>query len=134
MNKTASPGRYCLGRRFFMGKKFGSFLAGAAAGAINGLFAAGGGMVLIPLLERTGAFTEKEVFSSSVVIILPICLVTLAVNAGFQELPWGTALPYLLGSLPGGVLAAILGRKIPVVWLHRLLGILILYGGIRYLC
>jgi uncharacterized membrane protein YfcA len=48
--------------------------------------------------------------------------------------PWSTALPYLLGSAIGGVAAGLWGKKIPVKWLHRLLGALILWGGIRYLC
>lgn len=117
-----------------MRKKWSVILAGAAAGAVNGLFSAGGGMVLVPLLERSGGFTEREIFSSSLVIILPICLVSLTIGAGGEPLPWKEALPYLLGSVPGGLLAAVLGRKIPVVWLHRLLGAMILYGGIRYLC
>lgn len=117
-----------------MRKKWSVFWSGAAAGAVNGLFAAGGGMVLVPLLERSGDFSEQEIFSSSLVIILPICLVTLTVSTGSHSLPWRDALPYLLGSIPGGLLAALIGRKIPVVWLHRLLGAMILYGGFRYLC
>ena len=115
-----------------MGRR--SVLAGAAAGAVNGLFAAGGGMVLVPLLEKSGAFSEREIFSSSIAIILPICIVTLTVSAAGQPLPWREALPYLPGSVIGGLLAAIYGKKIPVEWLHRLLGVMILYGGIRYLC
>lgn len=91
-------------------------------------------MVLVPLLERSGDFSPQEIFSSSLVIILPICLATLTISSGGQSLPWREALPYLLGSIPGGLLAALWGRKIPVVWLHRLLGAMILYGGIRYLC
>ena len=71
-----------------MGEKWRTFWAGAAAGVVNGLFAAGGGMVLVPLLERSGAFSEREIFSSSLVIILPICLVTLSISASGQPLPW----------------------------------------------
>lgn len=117
-----------------MREKWRIFWAGAAAGTVNGLFAAGGGMVLVPLLERSGGFSEDEIFSSSLAIILPICLVTLGISAGGESLPWSQALPYLLGSIPGGLLAAFFGRKIPVEWLHRLLGVMILYGGFRYLC
>ena len=43
-------------------------------------------------------------------------------------------LPYLIGSIPGGLLAMKLSGKVPVTWLHKTLGILILWGGIRYLC
>ena len=46
----------------------------------------------------------------------------------------GTAGTYLAGSAAGGFLAGIFGKKIPVLWLHRILGIFILWGGIRNLC
>lgn len=113
--------------------KVRSTLAGFAAGGVNGLFGAGGGMLLVPMLSGSGEFTETEVFSSSIVIILPICLVSLAIN-GRDGFYLAEALPYLLGSIPGGLLAGFFGHKIPVKWLHRFLGILILYGGVRYLC
>ena len=41
---------------------------------------------------------------------------------------------YLLGSVIGGLCAAVWGQKIPARWLHRGLGLLILWGGYRYLC
>ena len=113
--------------------KIRAALAGFAAGAVNGLFGAGGGMLLVPLLSSTGEYTETEVFSSSIVIILPICIISLIIN-GQDGLYLAHALPYLIGSIPGGLLAGSLGQKIPVVWLHRFLGVLILYGGVRYLC
>ena len=40
---------------------------------------------------------------------------------------------WLIGSTIGGILAGQFGKHIPVKWLHRGLGILILWGGIRYL-
>ncbi len=111
----------------------GMLLAGACAGAVAGLFGAGGGMVLVPLLSLFGSLEEEEVFPASVAVILPICIVSLAVTAWTGGLPWKQALPYLLGSAGGGVLAGVWGKKIPVTWLHRGLGILILWGGWRYL-
>lgn len=116
-----------------LGKKFRSLVAGAAAGAVNGLFGAGGGMVLVPMLSHGTEFDDCELFSSSVLIILPICLVSLGVSTGFQ-LPWNQAWPYLIGCIPGGILAAFLGKHIPLIWLHRFLGVMICYGGIKYLC
>lgn len=113
--------------------KLRSILAGGSAGAVNGLFGAGGGMILVPMLSGSPDFSEHEVFSSSIVIILPICIVSLIVNSG-GNLPWAEAWPFLLGGIPGGLLAGLFGRKIPVTWLHRFLGVLILYGGVRYLC
>ncbi len=113
---------------------WGICIAGIAAGAVNGLFGAGGGMVLVPLLTCLTQLDEDQIFPASVCIILPICITSLL--AGFPKagLPWNTAMPYLIGSAFGGVLAGCLGKKIPTLWLHRLLGALILWGGVRYLC
>lgn len=112
----------------------GAVLSGTLAGAVNGLFGAGGGMVLVPLLDRFTELEETEVFPASVSIILPICLVSLSITFQPATVPWDTALPYLWGSCAGGVAAGILGKKIPTLWLHRALGVLILWGGFRYLC
>ncbi len=108
-------------------------LAGILAGAINGLLGTGGGMVLVPLLTASGALSEEEIFPSSVAIILPMCAVSLAVSSTQMPLPWKDALPYLVGCIPAGLLAGLLGKKIPTKWLHRILGVIILWGGIRYL-
>lgn len=88
-------------------------------------------MILVPILSRCSEFTEEEVFASSIVIILPICIVSLLTSGG--EIPWMQALPYLVGGTVGGIIAVPLGKRIPTTVLHRLLGLLILYGGVRYL-
>ena len=112
-------------------RKFpGTLAAGLGAGAVNGLFGAGGGMVLVPLLGWLTDLEEEEIFASSLAIILPISLVSLASTA---TIPWADALPWLPGSALGGLAAGLWGKKIPVKWLHRGLGLLILWGGIRYL-
>lgn len=115
-------------------KIVGIALAGAGAGIINGLFGAGGGMILVPFLHLLTDLDDRDIFSSSIAIILPICLVSLSATALHHPLPWSDALPYLAGSVIGGWLAAKYGLRIPVLWLHRGLGILILWGGFRYLC
>ena len=107
--------------------------AGGAAGLINGLFGAGGGMVLVPLLGKRTGLNEQERFPASIAIIAPICIVSLLFSDG-SSIGFWQVLPYLVGSAVGGVAAGLWGRKIPTIWLHRVLGGLILWGGIRYLC
>ena len=111
----------------------GVIVSSVGAGALNGLFGAGGGMVLVPLMEKLTDIDEKYLFSSAVAILLPICIVSLIFADGWNAFSFMQALPYLAGSLLGGICAGIWGKRIPVLWLHRVLGILILWGGIRYL-
>ena len=116
-----------------MSSKMRISVAGCAAGIINGLFGAGGGMVLVPLLRNKTGIDAQAQFSASVAIMAPLCIVTLLFS-----FPWNITfrqiLPYLAGSIIGGIAAGIWGQKIPTVWLHRMLGAVILWGGIRYLC
>lgn len=114
-------------------KLAGPILAGFGAGAVNGLFGIGGGMVLIPLLTLLTDWEDEKIFASSLSIILPICLVTLTATALTGPLSWGDAIPYLIGSAVGGIAAGFLGRRIPVGLLHKALGLLIIWGGVRYL-
>ena len=114
--------------------KLGMVLSGACAGLVAGLFGAGGGLVLVPLLTLLTNVEEDKLFSSSISIILPICLTTIVVTAMSVGISFRPALPYLLGSVIGGLCAGKWGQKIPVCWLHRGLGLLILWGGYRYLC
>ena len=114
-------------------RRLAPWLNGAAAGSVNGLFGAGGGMVLLPLLSRTTDLKQHELFANSVCIILPVSLV----SAGVYLLRGGSfvsdAIPYLIGGVLGGAIAGLTLRKLPTKWLHRALGVFILWGGIRLL-
>ncbi len=113
---------------------WGLILSGLAAGAINGLLGAGGGMILVPLLGFFTDLKDQEIFSASLAIILPISLVSILVSAVNDSLFCDGVFPWLIGSAAGGILAGLTAKKIPTVWLHRGLGLLIIWGGIRYLC
>ena len=115
-------------------KTWGYALSGIAAGAVTGLFGAGGGMLLVPMMHTFTDIRDDELFPSSVCIILPICIVSLIMMQIGSVMPWKEAIPYLIGSTIGGIIAGLWGQKIPTLWLHRILGIMILWGGIRYLC
>jgi uncharacterized membrane protein YfcA len=86
------------------------------------------------LLNLTAKPTEESLFPTSVSIMLPISITTLCMDyLNYGSLPLGSAWPYMLGGGIGGILAGKWAKKIPTLYLHRGLGLLILWGGIRYL-
>lgn len=111
----------------------GAVIAGFAAGCVNGIFGGAGGMVLIPLMQLLTDVQEDSLFPVSVGVMLPVCVLSLWIASRSAPLPWSDAAPYLMGSVVGGVLCGVFGKRIPTLWLHRIFGILILWGGIRYL-
>ena len=113
--------------------QLGAILAGLLAGIVNGIFGGAGGMVLIPALGMWTNARQEELFPISVSVMIPVCALSLVLSARTAPLPWADALPYLLGSAAGGIGAGILGRRIPTLWLHRIFGLMLLWGGIRYL-
>jgi uncharacterized membrane protein YfcA len=115
------------------GQKIKCAVTGAAAGLANGFFGAGGGMLLTPLLRRWVGLEQREALATSLAVIFPLCVVSAAVDYCRGALDPAGALPYLLGGLAGGFLGGRIFIKIPVKWLHRLMGAVILYGGIRTL-
>lgn len=106
-------------------------LSGAAAGLINGLLGAGGGMVLVPLLTRWCGLEDKHAFATAISIMLPLSIVSLIVYSTGAPLPLPDAWPYLAGGVIGGVIGGVLFKKISANLLHKLLGAFILWGGIQ---
>ena len=81
-------------------------LTGAAAGAVNGLFGAGGGMLLLPLLHRLTDLREHEAFACSVCTMLPLSVVSLVVY-------WLRGGEFLTVAAPRARRADRLGRTAP---------------------
>ncbi len=80
--------------------------AGAAAGAVNGIFGGGGGMIVVPLLAAAGGKPPLVAHATAILVILPVCLVSALVylwNGWFEP---ELFLAVSLGVLPGGVLGA----------------------------
>lgn len=114
-----------------MKKRYQYLIAGALAGIANGLFGAGGGLFLVPLFIRWIQLEEKRAFATSVAVILPLSIVSYVMFCIKGGNVWADAWPYLIGGVLGGLLSTKLFANISAVWLHRLFGILILYGAVK---
>ena len=90
-------------------------------------------MLMIPLFTRWVKMEERKAFSTSICVILPMCIVSSCIYLIRGNIDMSIAWPYLLGGLVGGSIGGHIFKKIPVNYLRRALGILIIYGGIRSL-
>lgn len=114
-----------------MSKRIRYLVSGGLAGLTNGLFGAGGGMLLVPLLSGWCALDQRAAFANSVAIIFPLSLVSAAIYWLHGALDLPAALPYLVGGAAGGWIAGRIFRQVKLLWLRRAFGLLILYGGVR---
>jgi uncharacterized membrane protein YfcA len=122
---------YCVYRGEIMQNKLKYALSGAAAGALNGVLGAGGGVALVPLLSYVIKLEPRKAFATSVFIILPISCVTAAVYFASGRVDFALAAPYLVGGFVGGIVAGKFFKKLPVVWLRRIFGAVLIVGGLR---
>lgn len=114
-----------------MDKKWKYGITGALAGMANGLFGSGGGLFLVPMLTRWTKLPEHKAFATSVGVILPLSAVSAAVYFFRGAMDFNAAWPYLIGGAIGGFLSGRVFRKVPVKWLRRGFGALMVYCGVR---
>ena len=101
-------------------KKLKFIVTGAAAGLLNGLFGAGGGMVVVPMLQRDGLPAQRA-HATSIAVILPLSIASslLYLTRGYIDLAAAARF------IPFG--------RIKTVWLHRIFGAIVLYSAVRLL-
>ncbi len=98
------------------------------SGIINGMFGSGGGTVALPMLKRV-VLSEKSAFQTVQMFILPLSILTLIT---YKKSNFINGLGYIcLGAFVGGVIGAILSKKIKVKYLKIIFGLIILYAGVK---
>ena len=113
-----------------MKKRFCAVLGGAAAGVINGMLGAAGGLIVVPVLRHAGCDTRRA-HATSVAVILPICVGSALAYRNGGWLDWADALPYLPGGLLGAWAGAALLPHIPSDALRRVFGLFMLWAAVR---
>ena len=107
-------------------------LCGVAVGAANSLFGGGGGMLAVPLLNKTG-YDEKTAHATAILVILPVSLFSFLLYyfRGFYE--YSVLIPTAIGVTAGGFLGAKLLGKMPTKTVNLVFAILqALAGGFLF--
>lgn len=107
------------------------FLLGLFSGILNGVFGAGGGLVVVPLLTKLG-LEQKKSHATSVSVILPLSIISAALyfknGVSFEpKLFWLTAPAGLVGAIIGAALL----KKINPLLIKRIFGVMIIISAVR---
>ncbi len=113
-------------------KVIGLLVAGVFIGVINGFFGGGGGMICVPALLFMG-LSNKKAQATAILIMLPISIASAIVyyTNGFIE--WEFVLYTAIGSVVGGVLGALLLKKLSNNVLKYIFALIVAGAGIRML-
>lgn len=111
--------------------RWGLILGGLAAGVINGLLGAGGGVILVFLLRAAlGPGAEsRDIYASALITTLPITLVSALRYGGAGALPLGEFLPLALPAVAGGIIGALLLDRIHPKITRRIFAALVIFSG-----
>lgn len=113
-------------------RKIKDLIAGFAMGILNALFGAGGGILTVEYLKRSGT-PLKNAHATSVAVILPLSFVSACIyffNGFFS-------VSDCLGYIPGGVIGAVAGafllKKMPDFYIKKLFAVFIIYASVKLL-
>lgn len=106
---------------------------GLAAGFLNGLLGAGGGIVIIWILEKAmGDITRdsRDIFANALAVMLPISAVSTITYAISGSLPTEDITRFVLPAILGGLFGAFLLDKISTAAVKTLFCFLVILSGI----
>lgn len=108
-------------------------LMGAIIGIINGLFGGGGGMICVPALIYLVSMPTKKAHATAIAIILPLCIVSAIMYLCFFDIKLDITAFTGIGVLAGGILGALLLKKIPNKVILILFALIMTAAGIKCL-
>ena len=121
--------------RFFSANpKFTRYLTGVIAGFLGGIFGSGGGIVTafaLRCLQKD--WEEKDRLAATLCTVLPsvaVAAVLYSLRGGF---PFASLLPMLPASVAGGILGALVSRRVKGELLRMLFAGMLLIGGVLLL-
>jgi uncharacterized membrane protein YfcA len=87
--------------------------AGAAAGSLSGLLGVGGGVLIVPALERASNLDLRSIQATSLAVMALVALSGVGAAAAHGQLPWALALPFAAGAVIGLMAGRRVGRHLP---------------------
>lgn len=108
-------------------------LIGFVAGIICGLFASGGGLILVPAFIYLLKMEDKKARGTAVFCILPMVIASSIFYYRQNYINWKIGIYCAIGGVIGGIIGTSLLRKIPTVYVRILFTIFLFYVSIKML-
>lgn len=112
---------------------FWLILSGLFIGFINGFWGGGGGMICVPILVNLLKLPEKKGHATTILIMLPLCIASFVVYLIRGSIDVKLAINVGIGFVVGGILGALILKKINNVALKFVFAIIIILGGVKLL-
>lgn len=106
-------------------------IIGIFAGVISGLFAAGGGMIVVPSLIHILKLEDAKARATSVFAILPMVIASGIFYYKNDYIDWNIGIKCAIGGIIGGAIGAKLLKKVSSKTLRILFIAFLLYTSIR---
>lgn len=87
-------------------------IVGVIAGFVSGLFAAGGGMIVVPALVHIFKLNEAEARATSIFAILPMVITSGLFYYNNNYVDWNIGIKCAIGGIIGGVIGSNLLKKV----------------------
>lgn len=106
-------------------------IIGLIAGVISGLFASGGGMIVVPALVYLLNVGEQKARATSLFVILPMVIASGIFYYKNDYIDWKIGILCAIGGMIGGYLGSKYLKKIPELYLKFFFAIFLIYVSIR---
>lgn len=108
-------------------------IAGALIGFVNGFCGGGGGMICVPILVNLLKLPDKKGHATTILIMLPLCITSFIVYLIKGGINVGLSINVGIGFIVGGILGAMLLKKINNVALQLIFAAVIIIAGVKLL-
>lgn len=105
---------------------------GIAVGVVNGIFGAGGGMLAVPILKKSG-LDQKTAHANAVAVILPITVVSMVFYLVNNNVNLTDGLVFIPTGIIGSIVATFLLKKFSNKLLQKIFAVFMIYAGVRLL-